>query len=90
MRLNSLTMHELAKPCFVPQPRSINYKGRESLRLSRHRPSQSHAGELNLTSFIEVEDEHKNLLFTLAFSDAITIKAEHKGQRRTRPKNSSG
>jgi hypothetical protein len=31
-------------------------------------------GELDLSSFIEVEDEHKNLLFTLTFAEAVQIK----------------
>jgi hypothetical protein len=30
-------------------------------------------GELDLTSFIEVEDEQKRLLFTLTFAEAVTI-----------------
>ena len=36
------------------------------------------AGELALTSFIEVEDEGKRLLFTLTFADAVQIKAQHR------------
>jgi hypothetical protein len=34
-------------------------------------------GELDLTSFIEVEDEAHRLLFTLTFADAVQIKHEH-------------
>ena len=34
-------------------------------------------GELDLSSFIEVEDEGRNLLFTLTFADAIEIKSRH-------------
>jgi hypothetical protein len=34
-------------------------------------------GELDLTSFIEVEDEAKQLLFTLTFADAVTITHRH-------------
>ena len=30
-------------------------------------------GQLDLTSFIEVEDEAHTLLFTLAFADAVTV-----------------
>lgn len=35
------------------------------------------SGELDLTSFIEVEDENRNLLFTLPFSEAVEIKHRH-------------
>ena len=31
-------------------------------------------GELDLSSFIEVEDERKTLLFTLTFAEAVQIK----------------
>ena len=34
-------------------------------------------GELDLTSFIEVEDENRRLLFTVTFADAIQLKHEH-------------
>jgi hypothetical protein len=34
-------------------------------------------GELDLSSFIEVEDEEHNLLFTLHFSDAVKLTARH-------------
>jgi hypothetical protein len=34
-------------------------------------------GELDLTSFIEVEDSGKRLLFTLTFGEAVQIKAAH-------------
>jgi hypothetical protein len=32
------------------------------------------SGRLDLTSFIEVEDEQRNLLFTLTFADAVQIR----------------
>jgi hypothetical protein len=38
-------------------------------------------GEMDLTSFIEVEDENHKLLFILTFADAVQIKAEHLGDR---------
>ena len=31
------------------------------------------AGKLNLASFIEVEDEERNLLFTVTFEEAVTV-----------------
>lgn len=34
-------------------------------------------GELDLTSFIEVEDEDRKPLFTLTFAEAIEFKARH-------------
>jgi hypothetical protein len=34
-------------------------------------------GELDLSSFIEVEDEEHNLLFTLHFSEAVKLTARH-------------
>jgi hypothetical protein len=34
------------------------------------------SGRLDLTSFIEVEDEQRNLLFTLTFADAVKIKRD--------------
>jgi hypothetical protein len=34
-------------------------------------------GELDLSSFIEVEDEGHNLLFTLHFSEAVKLTARH-------------
>lgn len=34
-------------------------------------------GELDLSSFIEVEDEGHRLLFTLHFSDAVKLTARH-------------
>ena len=34
-------------------------------------------GELDLTSFIEVEDESGKLLFTLTFAEAVQVKARH-------------
>ena len=43
--------------------------------------SDVRAGELDLSSFIEVEDEDKNLLFTLTFIEAIVMKSAHAGQR---------
>jgi hypothetical protein len=36
-------------------------------------------GELDLTSFIEVEDAGHNLVFTLVFADAVEIKAQQDG-----------
>lgn len=39
-------------------------------------------GELDLSSFIEVEDEEHRYLFTLTFADAVAIKASHTGQAR--------
>lgn len=43
------------------------------------------SGELDLSSFIEVEDNQHELLFTLTFEDAVTLKrqiAEEAQQRR--------
>ena len=37
--------------------------------------SELRTGELDLSSFIEVEDESRTLLFTLTFAEAVTIKA---------------
>ena len=37
-------------------------------------------GELDLSSFIEVEDERRILLFTLPFSEAVEIKERHRGE----------
>lgn len=34
-------------------------------------------GELDLSSFIEVEDEGKRLLFTLSFNEAVTFTHRH-------------
>ena len=34
-------------------------------------------GELDISSFIEVEDENKELLFIVQFTDAVTITARH-------------
>jgi hypothetical protein len=34
-------------------------------------------GELDLSSFIEVEDEERNLLFTLHFSEAVRMTSRH-------------
>lgn len=34
-------------------------------------------GELDLSSFIEVEDEGRNLLFTLHFTEAVKLTARH-------------
>ncbi len=39
------------------------------------------SGELDLSSFIEVEDEHHKLLFTISFEEAVSIKRKHEGQR---------
>ena len=41
------------------------------------------SGELDLSSFIEVEDAEKCLLFTLTFEEAVTLKrtAEQKASR---------
>ena len=36
-------------------------------------------GELDLSSFIEVEDENRKLLFTLSFRDAVAIKNDEAG-----------
>lgn len=33
-------------------------------------------GQLDLASFIEVEDEQRKLLFTLTFAEAVNIKSE--------------
>jgi hypothetical protein len=41
-------------------------------------------GELDLSSFIEVEDEGGELLFSLSFSEAVALKREYDGQRPTR------
>lgn len=38
-------------------------------------------GRLDLTSFIEVEDEAHALLFTILFADAVEIRAEHAARR---------
>ncbi len=40
------------------------------------------AGELDLSSFIEVEDGDHRYLFTLTFSEAVAIKAAHSGRER--------
>jgi hypothetical protein len=37
-------------------------------------------GFLDLTSFIEVEDEERSHLFTLIFADVVKITANHSGQ----------
>lgn len=34
-------------------------------------------GQLDLTSFIEVEDSERHLLFTLTFADAVEITHKH-------------
>jgi hypothetical protein len=34
-------------------------------------------GELDLGSFIEVEDENRQWLFTLTFADAVMVKGQH-------------
>jgi hypothetical protein len=39
--------------------------------------SELRSGELDLTSFIEVENEERKLLFTLTFADAVQIRARH-------------
>jgi uncharacterized protein DUF6894 len=38
-------------------------------------------GRLDLTSFIEVEDEAHKLLFTILFADAVEIRTEEAGRR---------
>ena len=39
-------------------------------------------GSLDLTSFIEVEDENHDLLFTLTFGEAVTVRTEGEPVRR--------
>lgn len=39
-------------------------------------------GELDLSSFIEVEDEAKQLLFTIQFIDAVKLTSRHVGEAR--------
>jgi hypothetical protein len=34
-------------------------------------------GELDLTSFVEVEDEARTLLLTLTFAEAVTMRRDH-------------
>ena len=38
------------------------------------------SGELDLSSFIEVEDENKKLLFTIQFIDAVKLTSRHTGE----------
>ena len=43
-------------------------------------------GELDISSFIEVEDENKKLLFTVQFTDAVRITERHSpGKTHARP-----
>ena len=37
-------------------------------------------GELDLSSFVEVEDEEKKLLFTIQFIDAVKLTSRHTGE----------
>jgi hypothetical protein len=39
------------------------------------------SGLLDLTSFIEVEDEQHELIFTLTFVEAVTIASQYKDHR---------
>ena len=41
-------------------------------------------GELDLSSFIEVEDENKQLVFTLQFIDAVNLTTRHTGEANRR------
>ena len=41
-------------------------------------------GELDLSSFIEVEDENNELLFTLTFQDAVDLTRRNESSRGTR------
>src|SRR5690349_6448773 len=41
-------------------------------------------GELDLSSFVEVEDEKKQLLFTIQFIDAVKLISKHTGEAQTR------
>jgi hypothetical protein len=42
------------------------------------------SGILDLTSFIEVEDEQHNLIFTLTFLEAVTISNQYANDRPSR------
>ena len=37
-------------------------------------------GELDLSSFIEVEDKNRQLLFTIQFIDAVNLTTRHTGE----------
>lgn len=41
-------------------------------------------GTLDLSSFIEVEDQEHRLLFTLAFEEAVDLRKNHEAARRGR------
>ena len=41
-------------------------------------------GELDLSSFIEVEDEGRKLLFTVQFIDAVKLTTHHTGEANRR------
>ena len=42
------------------------------------------SGLLDLTSFIEVEDEQHNLILTLTFLEAVTVSTQYSDHRPTR------
>jgi len=43
--------------------------------------SDIRSGELDLSSFIEVEDENGTLCFSISFADAVNITAKHVGEQ---------
>jgi hypothetical protein len=47
-------------------------------------------GELDLTSFIEVEDEAGKLILTLAFDEAVSIRRDHAKDRPRRSARNEG
>jgi hypothetical protein len=46
-------------------------------------------GRLDLSSFIEVEDEEHKLLFTLTFADAVRVTGRRQGRPGKRPPTAS-
>jgi hypothetical protein len=46
-------------------------------------------GRLDLSSFIEVEDEEHKLLFTLTFADAVRVTGRRHGRPGKRPPTAS-
>jgi len=39
--------------------------------------AEMRTGELDLSSFIEIEDERRSLLFTITFAEAVKIRERH-------------
>lgn len=71
---------------FVEDEEGRELPGAEAARataLIEAREVMSHdmrTGELDLSSFIEVEDEAGNLLFTVLFEEAVTFRNRHAGE----------